>query len=56
MLLVEQAVLRAIGRIFGFARSDTDNYLKKMTQARRLTPWYWARLPVARREGLGELQ
>jgi hypothetical protein len=53
--VVEWAVLRLVGRAFRFAREDVDQYLRKVDEARRRKPWFWARLPVKKREGLGEL-
>lgn len=55
MLVVERAVLRLVGQAFQFARDDVDRYLRKVDEARRRNPWYWARLPVMKREGLGDL-
>jgi hypothetical protein len=55
VLVIEWAVLRLVGRAFRFAREDVDKYLQKVDEARRRKPWFWARLPVKKREGLGEL-
>ncbi|MGW5190134.1 hypothetical protein ACWEOO_12820 [Kribbella sp. NPDC004138] len=55
MLVIEWALLRLVGRTFRFAREDVDKYLRKVDEARRRRPWFWARLPVMEREGLGDL-